>query len=113
MKKELKKELDNAIDTSGTVLKWNPDPKGYFTIKPISSQKKVFVRHYNSKDVLEQTFAGTSTPEIVQVIIQRKLISRLDHAAYLGKEIEKAIIALKNKLKYVQGDELHLKSKKN
>ncbi len=111
MKKGLKKELDNTIDTSGTSLKWTPDPKGYFTIKPIFSQKKVFVRHYNSKDVLEQTFAGTSTPEIIQAIIQRKLISRLDHAAYLGKETEKAIIALKNKLKYVQGDELHLKSK--
>ncbi len=111
MKKGLKKELDNAIDASGTELKWVPDPKGYFTIKPIFSQKKVFVRHYNSKDVLEQTFAGANTTEIVQAIIQRKLISRLDHAAYLGKEIEKAIIALKNKLKYIQGDELHLENK--
>jgi len=111
MKKKLKKELDTAIDTSGNSLKWNSDPKGYFTIKPIFSQKKVFVRHYNSKNVLKQTFAGTSTPEIVQAIIQRKLISRLDHAAYLGKETEKAIIALKNKLKYIQGDKLHLESK--
>ncbi len=108
MKKELKRELDNAIDTSGTPLNWNPDPKGYFTIKPIFLQGKVFVRHYNQKNVLEQTFAGTSTPEIVQAIIQRKLISRLDHAAYLGKETEKAIIALKNRLKYVHGEELHL-----
>ena len=37
MKKELKKELDNAIDTTGHPLNWNPDPKGYFTIKPIFS----------------------------------------------------------------------------
>jgi len=101
MKRGLGKEFDNAIDTSGTSLEWNPDPKGYFTIKPFFSQKKVFVRHYNSKDVLEQTFAGTDTLEIVQAIIQRKLISRLDHAAYLGKEIEKAIIALKNKKKKI------------
>ena len=56
MKRGLGKEFDNAIDTSGTSLEWNPDPKGYFTIKPFFSQKKVFVRHYNSKDVLEQTF---------------------------------------------------------
>ncbi len=111
MKKELKKELDDAIDTSGIALNWNPDPKGYFTIKPIFSRKKVFVRHYNSKNVLEQTFAGTNTSQMVQSIIKRKLVSRLDHAAYLGKETEKAIIALKNKLKYVQGDELHLENK--
>jgi len=111
MKKELERELGNAIDTSGKPLDWNPDPKGYFTIKPIFSQKKVFVRHYNQKNVLEQTFSGTSTPEILQAIIQRKLVSRLDHAAYLGKETEKAIIALKNKLDYVQGDRLHLENK--
>ncbi len=111
MKKEPKKELDNAIGTTDTPLNWNPDPKGYFTIRPIPSQGKVFVRHYNQKNILEETFAGTSTPEIIQAIIQRKAISRLGHAAYLGKETEKAIIALKNKLKYVQGDELRLERK--
>ncbi|MHA1471150.1 MAG: DUF4346 domain-containing protein, partial [Candidatus Asgardarchaeia archaeon] len=30
------------------------------------------------------------------------------HAAYLGKEIEKAIIALKNNLNYIQDKELNL-----
>lgn len=107
---KLKKELNNAIDTSDTILKWNPDPKGYFTIKPISSRKKVFVRYYDSNDALKYTFAGINTSQIVQAIIKRKLISRLDHAAYLGKEIEKAIIALKNKLNYIQDKELQLKA---
>jgi len=111
MKKRLGRELENAIDASGTPLDWNPDPKGYFTIKPVFSQGKVFVRHYSSKDVLEQTFAGKSTTEIVQAIIQRGLVSRLDHAAYLGKETEKAVIALKNRLEYIQGDKLHLERK--
>ena len=107
----LKKELNNAIDTSKIILKWNPDPKGYFTIKPIFSQEKVFVRYYDSKHILKHTFAGINTPQIIQSIIERKLISRLDHVAYLGKEIEKAIIALKNKLNYVQDRELQLKDK--
>ena len=91
------------------MLKWNPDPKGYFTIKPFFSQKKVFVRYYDQKDTLRHTFAGIKTLQIIQPIIERKLISRLDHASYLGKEIEKAVIALKNNLDYVQDEELQLK----
>jgi len=108
---KLKKELNNAIDTSSIMLKWNPDSKGYFTIKPFLSQKKVFVRYYDSKNTLKYTFAGINTSQIIQSIIERKLVSRLDHAAYLGKEIEKAIITLKNELNYIQGRELQLKDK--
>ena len=107
----MKKESDNTINTSKVILKWNPDPKGYFTIKSIPSQKKVFVRYYDSygsKHILKHTFVGTSTSQIIQSIIERKLISRLNHAAYLGKEIEKAIIALKNNFDYVQDKELNL-----
>jgi tetrahydromethanopterin S-methyltransferase subunit A len=109
--KELEKELDNAIDTSDTVIKWKADPKGYFTIKPFSSRGKVFVRYYNSDNTLKYTFAGVNTSQIIQSIIKRNLVSRLDHAAYLGKEIEKAVIALKNKLNYIQDQELRLKDK--
>ncbi len=80
-------------------------------MKPFFSRKKVFVRYYDSKNTLKYTFAGINTSQIIQSIIERKLISRLDHAAYLGKEIEKAIFALKNKLNYIQGRELQLKDK--
>jgi len=106
-----KKELKNAIATSNSMLRWNPDPKGYFTIKPFFSQEKVFVRYYDPKNTLKYTFVGINTSQIIQSIIERKLISRLDHAAYLGKEIEKAIIALKNKLNYFQDKELQLRDK--
>jgi len=39
---------------------------------------------------------------------KRGLISRLDHAAYLGKEIEKAMVALRNNLHYTQDEELQV-----
>ncbi len=106
---DLTKELDNAIDTTNVKVKWTPDPRGYFTIKPFPSRNKVFVRYYDSEGNLKYTFAGVTTPQIVQEIIERGLISRLDHAAYLGKEVEKAIIALKNNLSYVQDEELQMK----
>jgi len=106
---KLKEELHNAEDTSNVIIKWNPDPKGYFTIKPFFFHKKVFVRHYDTKNNLRHTFAGITTSQIIQEIIERRLVSQLDHAAYLGKEIEKAIIALKNNIEYVQDEELKLK----
>ncbi len=106
-----KKELHNTIDTFSVILKWNPDTKGYFTIKSFFSKERVFVRFYDSKNALKYTFTGITTSQIIQEIIERKLISRLDHVAYLGKEIEKAIIALKNKLNYVQDKELQLNDK--
>lgn len=103
---ELKKELNNAIDTSKVEVEWTQDPKGYFTIKPFFPQNKVFVRYYDVAGDLKYTFTGITTPQLVQEIIKRGLISRLDHAAYLGKEIEKAIIALKNNFEYTQDKEL-------
>jgi tetrahydromethanopterin S-methyltransferase subunit A len=109
--KELEEELDNAIDTSDAVLEWKADPMGYFTIKPFPSRGKVFVRYYSSDNILKCTFAGVNASQIIQSIIKRKLVSRLYHAAYLGKEIEKAVIALNNKLNYIQDQELRLKDK--
>ena len=107
---ELTKELNNAIDTSKTKVEWIQDLKGYFTIKPFSSRGKIYVRYYKNNK-LKHTFSGINTSQIVQKLIEKGLISRLDHAAYLGKEIEKAMIALKNNLDYVQDEKLRLKKK--
>ena len=57
------------------------------------------------------TMYGKDAGTLYDKIIKEKLISRMDHAAYLGKELEKAYIALKNKLKYVQDEDLNLKKK--
>jgi dihydropteroate synthase len=104
-----KEELDNAIETSKVKLRWKQDKKGYFTIKPFISRKKVFIRFYDPKNNLKFTFSGINTSQLMQEIINRKLVSSLEHASYLGKEIEKAIIALKNNLEYVQDSELKIK----
>jgi len=105
---KLNLELEKATDTSKIKLKWIPDPKGYFTIKPFSSRKKIFIRYYDSDNNLKLTFSGINTSQIIQEIVERGLVSRLEHAAYLGKEIEKAILALKNNLKYVQDKGLEI-----
>ena len=43
--------------------------------------------------------------------IVKNLNIRMDHAAYLGRELQKAYIALKNNLEYVQDDELDFNNK--
>lgn len=108
MTPQLLGELKRAIQTHQTKLKWDPDPKGYFTIKPFVSRHKVFIRFYDYRHKLIQTFSGVSTMQLIHELVKRKLISRLDHAAYLGKEIEKALIALQYRLDYVQDEELKL-----
>ena len=109
---KLTKELNDAIDTSKTKVEWIQDPKGYFTIKPFSSRGKIYVRYYKNNK-LKHTFSGINTSQIVQELIEKGLISRLDHAAYLGKEIEKAIMALKDNLNYTQDEELSLRKRGN
>lgn len=49
---------------------------------------------------------GRTAREILQTAIDLGLVSRLDHAAYLGRELEKAEIALKLGRCYMQDVEL-------
>jgi dihydropteroate synthase-like protein len=49
---------------------------------------------------------GKSAKEIYDTVIKKGLISRLDHAAYLGKELEKAEIAVLLRKNYTQDQEL-------
>ena len=107
---KLEEEFKEAIDTSKKKVKWVEDSKGYFTIKPFFSRGKVYVRYYKDNKLVH-AFSGINTTQMVDEIIERELVSRMDHAAYLGKEIEKAIIALKDHLRYVQDEELMLDKK--
>jgi dihydropteroate synthase len=49
---------------------------------------------------------GTKAVDIYQTIIRNKLITKLDHAAYLGNELQKAEIALKLDRSYQQDEPL-------
>lgn len=55
-------------------------------------------------------FTSDSAKRLYEEIINRKLVSRLEHAAYLGAELQKAEIALRTGKGYVQDFELFEKS---
>lgn len=52
------------------------------------------------------TIAGKSARDMLNTLIDRGLVGRLDHAGYLGRELEKAEIALYLGRSYVQDEPL-------
>ena len=51
---------------------------------------------------------GKHPIELYYTLVREGMISRLDHAADVGVELQKAYLALKNNLEYVQDSELAL-----
>jgi tetrahydromethanopterin S-methyltransferase subunit A len=92
------------------------DAKGFFVILIDKIKKKIVVEHYNyvkDKNLIKtgkinEVIEGTNAEEICKRIIKKGLLSRLDHASYLGMELKKAEQALKHGLEYTQDEELKL-----
>src|SRR3989344_6443947 len=81
---------------------WHPDLKGYFLIRVNEEKKRIEAGFCTYKHVITKMVYGSYAIEIYNTIIRKKLISRLEHAAYVGKELYKAELALKYGKKYRQ-----------
>jgi len=88
---------ENVIQAKGG-HSFQPDKSGSF---------RIFI---SSQSILAQnagtTVAGRNARDILNTLIEMGLVSRLDHAGYLGRELEKAEIALRLKRSYVQDEPL-------
>ncbi len=83
------------------------DPCGYFLIRIHREKKSIEVAFCNGKNNVVLKVNGKKPIDIYQTIINKESLDiRKDHAAYLGRELQKAYIALKHDLEYVQDDEL-------
>lgn len=90
------------------------DNKGYFLIRLDRNNRNIEVAFCNDKNKIALKVIGKTPPDIYHTIINKeKLPIRRDHAAYLGRELEKAYIALRHNLEYVQDEELDLNKKIN
>ncbi|OGR87943.1 MAG: hypothetical protein A3A86_04420 [Elusimicrobia bacterium RIFCSPLOWO2_01_FULL_60_11] len=85
---------------------WKMDPKGFFTIKPYPDEQMIRVRYYGEDHALKLSIEGANAEEIYVTLVREKLVSTLEHAAYVGCELMKAEIAMKKNLPYVQDDPL-------
>ena len=115
--------IDKKLSQRDIVL----DSSGYFIVKIDQINKKIVVEHYlnnidkkgialdpitnkpiqcdnKNKRQYNKIFAGNTAKEIGIYITEKNnnLISKLDHALYLGRELQKAEECLLKDHKYIQ-----------
>lgn len=78
------------------------DRAGYFVIYPDARAKRLVLEHYTNQGVLTCVLEGTSTGALYCAAIERQLVTRLDHAAYLGRELARAEHSLVTGSQFVQ-----------
>lgn len=94
------------------------DPTGFFVIRINKDEEKIIVEHYTGEysegkiisGKPHQKIVGNTADEICHTIKRLNLIGdfkqTIEHAMYLGRELQKAEVALKNDLDYEQDKEL-------
>ena len=92
---------------------WVIDPKGYFLIKIDKENNLIRVGYClfkkldnNSIHDMIAEINGLTALEIVNTLIDKNYISSLQHAADMGIELNKAELALKYNLNYIQDKDL-------
>lgn len=89
---------------------WAHDPEGFFLVLLDRETKTVICEHYIEEGVINEVIKGARAEDIANTVIKHGLLSRLDHAAYLGRELAKAETALNLGMPYMQ-DEILYKDK--
>ena len=78
------------------------DPAGFFVICADTRYRRFVAEHYSTLGQLDCVIEGKSATSVYGEIIKRNLVSRLDHAAYLGKELTRAEQSMQTGEPYVQ-----------
>ena len=78
------------------------DPCGYFVVYPEHRTKRILLEHFTNAGVFTCVIGATTPAAIYAEIIARGLISRLDHCAYLGRELARAERSLETGEPYIQ-----------
>ncbi len=73
---------------------WVHDPEGFFLVLLDRDAQVIVCEHYTKDGVLNEVIRGARANDVANTAIKRGLLSRLDHAAYLGRELAKAETAL-------------------
>ena len=112
-KRRREEPYDRSVEAGVEVIEAEEDQSfdwdraGWFKIEIDRERGLIIAAHFphggSDADVI---IKGKEAREIYQTIIRRRLISKLDHAAYLGKELEKAETALRLGRSYVQDERL-------
>ena len=115
LKEKRWKELDydSSVEVSTKLVRgigdtdFSPDRSGWFKIHVDREKGEIVAVHYPSQmDKPGAVIKGRIPMEVYQTIVRLNLVSKLEHAAYLGRELEKAYTALKTGRSYQQDEDL-------
>jgi dihydropteroate synthase-like protein len=87
------------------------DPQGVFRIAVDRDAENLVALHFATPEAKKpSTIVKGKTAEAVYAkIVEMGLVTRLDHAAYLGSELAKAEVALETGKEYIQDKRLFVK----
>lgn len=78
------------------------DKAGYFVVYPDRRMHRLVLEHYTNAGGLDCVMEAIASPALYAEAIRRNLVGRLDHAAYLGRELARAERSLDTGEPYVQ-----------
>ena len=97
-------ELDEAIErvpaTAEDPKRIKLDKAGYFVVN--IEDGVILVEHYSYKERLLRIIEGQDARSIYLTLVRNGWVSKLDHAAYLGKELTKAELSIRHGFEYLQ-----------
>jgi thymidylate synthase len=94
------RELDRALTLAGTrVFKMSLDPQGYFRVTLDGGE--ILVEH-RVEDVTLKEYRGRTAVGLQHQLARDLAVSDINHAMYLGRQLAKAEMALKEGREYVQ-----------
>lgn len=78
------------------------DKAGYFVILPQPDRRIIITEHYDYQDRLLHIVIGDDARTVCATLIELGLVTQLDHAAYLGRELMRAELSLRFGFPFVQ-----------
>ena len=78
------------------------DRAGFFIVLPQQQKGLIVCEHYENSGRLAHVIEGRQAALIAATIVERGWVTQLDHAAYLGRELAKAEVALTVGIAYEQ-----------
>ena len=99
------------IDNYTPIKKFIPDPRGNFIISLDRENKNLTLSHYSPDQKKMREFCGKSAIELYQKILLHDSISTPTHIADISCEMQKAEIALKEGIVYIQDQPLDFSKK--
>lgn len=95
-------------EIGASASRFTPDPRGLFLIGIGPSRRTIHVEHYTREGLLDQRLIGTSAEAICRALLQKGLLGDLQHSMYVGRELQKAEVALRAGVAYEQDRDVEI-----